>query len=166
MPGRGPGRFPGRGRPGKAGALVARAVVRESVTVAGRAERARVARASAAGVPDPGYQCGDDAALVGSELSGTKRAVLPAGGKLELVAKGSVGANGLLNAPELSKTFAPGGYVAVFHVAGFYRAQGVPLPAVPFLDVVRFHFGISEPAQHYHLPFKCTPWGYSCFRGA
>jgi 5-hydroxyisourate hydrolase-like protein (transthyretin family) len=19
--------------------------------------------------------------------------------------------------------------------------------------------------QHYHLPFKLTPWGYSCFRG-
>jgi 5-hydroxyisourate hydrolase len=90
---------------------------------------------------------------------------IDAGGKLELVAKGRVGANGLLNAPELSKTFAAGGYVAVFHVAGFYRAQGVPLPAVPFLDVVRFHFGISDPAQHYHLPFKCTPWGYSCFRG-
>ena len=87
-----------------------------------------------------------------------------AGGKLELVAKGSVGANGLLNAPELSKTFVAGGYVAVFHVAGFYRAQGIALPAVPFLAVVRFHFGISDPAQHYHLPFKCTPWGYSCFR--
>ena len=51
---------------------------------------------------------------------------IDAGGKLELVAKGRVGANGLLNAPELSKTFAAGGYVAVFHVAGFYRAQGVP----------------------------------------
>jgi len=89
-----------------------------------------------------------------------------AAGRLALIAKGRVGANGLLNAPELSKTFAPGGYVAVFHVAGFYRAQGVPLPAVPFLDVVRFHFGIADTAQHYHLPFKCTPWGYSCFRGA
>ena len=37
--------------------------------------------------------------------------------------------------------------------------------AVPFLDAVTFHFGIADPAQHYHLPFKCTPWGYSCFRG-
>src|SRR6516165_3275009 len=80
-----------------------------------------------------------------------------AGGRLALL--------GLLDAPELSKTFAPGGYVAVFQVAGFYRAQGIVLPAVPFLDVVRFHFGISDPAQLYHLPFKCTPWGYSCFRG-
>jgi 5-hydroxyisourate hydrolase len=87
------------------------------------------------------------------------------GGKLELVAKGLIGANGLLHHAGLSKTFAPGGYVAVFHVADFYRAQGIALPAVPFLDTVRFHFGVSDPAQHYHLPFKCTPWGYSCFRG-
>jgi len=88
-----------------------------------------------------------------------------AGGKLELVAKGSIGANGLLNQPELSKAFAAGAYVAVFHVADFYRAQGVTLPSVPFLGTVRFEFGIADPSQHYHLPFKCTPWGYSCFRG-
>ena len=87
------------------------------------------------------------------------------GGKLELLAKGATDATGLLNRPELSKPFVPGGYVAVFHVADFYRAQGIALPTVPFLDVVRFDFGIAEPAQHYHLPFKCTPWGYSCFRG-
>ncbi len=42
--------------------------------------------------------------------------------------------------------FAAGGYVAVLHVADFYRAQGVALPDVPFLVTVRFHFGISEPA--------------------
>ena len=39
------------------------------------------------------------------------------------------------------------------------------LPAVPFLDVVTYAFGIADPAQHYHLPFKLTPWGYSLFRG-
>src|SRR5215831_1978257 len=50
-----------------------------------------------------------------------------AGGRRELVAKGRVGANGLLNEPQLSKTFAAGGYVAGFHVADFYRAQGVAL---------------------------------------
>jgi 5-hydroxyisourate hydrolase len=36
---------------------------------------------------------------------------------------------------------------------------------VPFLDVVTYRFGIADPQAHYHLPFKCTPWGYSCFRG-
>ena len=26
-------------------------------------------------------------------------------------------------------------------------------------------FGIADLAQHYHLPFKMTPWGFSLFRG-
>jgi hypothetical protein len=58
------------GRPGKAGALMVGAEIRESVTVAGRAERARVARAFAVGVFGPGHPCGDDAALLVSELFG------------------------------------------------------------------------------------------------
>jgi 5-hydroxyisourate hydrolase len=28
-----------------------------------------------------------------------------------------------------------------------------------------FRFGIADPAQHYHLPLKVTPWGFSLFRG-
>jgi anti-sigma regulatory factor (Ser/Thr protein kinase) len=45
-------------------------VVRESVTVAGRAERARVARAFVGGVLGPGHPCGDAAVLLVSELFG------------------------------------------------------------------------------------------------
>jgi len=86
-------------------------------------------------------------------------------GTLDLIARGRIGADGLLASPELARRFAAGPYVASFRVADYYRAQGIALPAVPFLDVVDFHFGIADPAQHYHLPFKCTPWGYSCFRG-
>jgi anti-sigma regulatory factor (Ser/Thr protein kinase) len=44
--------------------------VRESVTVAGRAERARVARAFVGGVLGPGHPCGDDAALLVGEMFG------------------------------------------------------------------------------------------------
>ena len=44
--------------------------IRESVTVAGRAERARVAGAFAVGVLVPGTRAGDDAALLVSELFG------------------------------------------------------------------------------------------------
>ena len=53
-----PARWFARGGRGKAGALMARAVVRESVTVAGRAERARVARAFTVGVLGPGTRAG------------------------------------------------------------------------------------------------------------
>lgn len=44
--------------------------VLESVTVAGRPERARVARAFTVGVLGPGHPYGDDAALLVSELFG------------------------------------------------------------------------------------------------
>jgi serine/threonine-protein kinase RsbW len=42
--------------------------VRETVTLAGRAERARVARAFVGGVLGPGHPCGDVAILLVSEL--------------------------------------------------------------------------------------------------
>ena len=43
---------------------------RETVTLAGRAERARVARVFVAGVLGPGHPCGADAELLVSELFG------------------------------------------------------------------------------------------------
>jgi hypothetical protein len=46
------------------GALMAGLAVRETVTLAGRAERARVARAFVGGVLGPGRPCGDAAVLL------------------------------------------------------------------------------------------------------
>jgi len=54
-------------RAGRAAALMTCAV-RESVTLAGRAERARVARAFVDGVLGPGHRCGDVAAPLVEEL--------------------------------------------------------------------------------------------------
>ena len=96
------------------------------------------------------------------------RGVVGAGMRIELlqgskrIAEGSASTSGLL---EHKERVPAGQYEAVFHIAEWYRAQRVALPTVPFLDVVRYSFGISDSEQHYHLPFKCTPWGYSCFRG-
>jgi 5-hydroxyisourate hydrolase len=96
------------------------------------------------------------------------RGVVGAGMRIELhhdgrrIAAGTASEKGLL---ELGERVAPGLYEAVFHVAEWYRREGVALPPVPFLDVVTYRFGVADGAQHYHLPFKCTPWGYSCFRG-
>ena len=83
----------------------------------------------------------------------------------ELVASGAIGAKGLLEEPSLNARMLPGMYEAVFHVAQYFRDAGHLLPDVPFLDVVAYRFGIANPDQHYHLPMKLTPWGYSCFRG-
>lgn len=86
-------------------------------------------------------------------------------GCLQPLADGPVSASGLLEDERLARRFAPGRVQVRFHVAHWYRQAGSVLPQPPFLDVVVFDFGLADPAAHYHLPFKCTPWGYSCFRG-
>jgi anti-sigma regulatory factor (Ser/Thr protein kinase) len=65
-----PAGFPGRGGRGRAGAVMARVAVRESVTLAGRAERARAARRFVSEVLGPGHPCGDVAVLLVSEVFG------------------------------------------------------------------------------------------------
>ena len=68
---------------------------------------------------------------------------------------------GTLAAP----TPATGVYEATFHVGEWYRAQKVALPSPAFLETVPYRFGVADLAQHYHLPLKMTPWGFSLFRG-
>ena len=62
-------------------------------------------------------------------------------------------------------TMQAGQYELVFNAGDYFAAQGIALPTPRFIDLVTLAFGIADPAQHYHLPFKLTPWGYSLFRG-
>ena len=83
-----------------------------------------------------------------------------------LLCTGAINAKGVLDdAVLMSDAMQAGYYDAVFHAAEYYRSAGVALPALPFLDVVTYRFAIGDTRQHYHLPMKLTPWGYSCFRG-
>ena len=68
--------------------------------------------------------------------------------------------------PAYTGTLPRGRYEVRFEVGAFYRAAGVAMPTLAFQEVVPFVFGIDDPAQHYHLPFKFTPWGFSLFRGS
>jgi 5-hydroxyisourate hydrolase len=86
-------------------------------------------------------------------------------GAPRLISAGNLTTTGVLADPALNATFAPGFYEARFHVADYYRDVTGSAATVSFLDVVSYRFGIADPAAHYHLPMKCTPWGYSCFRG-
>ncbi|MHA6198381.1 hydroxyisourate hydrolase [Pseudomonas wadenswilerensis] len=82
------------------------------------------------------------------------------------VCEGRIGADGLLG--ELAGCAADcvaGVYEVHLEVAAFYRARGMSLPEPAFLDVLVYRFGLADTAQHYHLPFKLTAWGVSCFRG-
>ena len=87
------------------------------------------------------------------------------GSESRLVAAGSLSGTGVLADPALNGRFESGFYEARFHAADYYRAAAIAAPAIPFLDVIAYRFGIADPEAHYHLPMKCTPWGYSCFRG-
>ena len=101
----------------------------------------------------------------GTVASGMRIEVYVCAPERQLIVAGRTNAKGLLDDPALAARFAPGAYEAVFHVAEYYRSAGIVLPPVPFLDVVAYPFGIADSDQHYHLPFKVTPWGFSCFRG-
>ena len=82
-----------------------------------------------------------------------------------LIAAGSISNTGVLADSALNQRFEPGFYEARFHIADYYRNAIGAATAVPFLEVVNYRFGLAEPEAHYHLQMKCTPWGYSCFRG-
>jgi 5-hydroxyisourate hydrolase len=84
----------------------------------------------------------------------------------ETIVQAPVGANGgVEELAALTDRFPAGVYEATFFAGDYYRDRGEALPPVPFLDVVPYRFGIADARQHYHLPFKLTPWGFSCFRG-
>ena len=59
-----------------------------------------------------------------------------------------------------------GTYELVFHVGGYFRAQGVALSEPAFLDQVPVRFGIADPDRHYHVPLLVSPYGYSTYRGS
>jgi 5-hydroxyisourate hydrolase len=59
-----------------------------------------------------------------------------------------------------------GEFKLVFHLADYFRAQGIVLPDPPFLDRVPLRFGIADATADYHVPLLCTPWSYSTYRGS
>ena len=82
------------------------------------------------------------------------------------IAQGTCGAGGHFDHP-----VAQGGgvirgtYEVRFDVAAFYADSDLTLPDPAFMDVAVFRFGIDRVTEHFHLPFKFTPWGFSLFRG-
>lgn len=85
----------------------------------------------------------------------------------KLLADGRINGSGVLEHPTMrgEGLTDTGIYEAVFHIGDWYRGQGVALPTPAFLETVPYRFGIADLAQHYHLPLKMTPWGFSLFRG-
>lgn len=88
-------------------------------------------------------------------------------GVRKMIATGKLAASGALDhAIVQGEGVTEGPYQVIFHVGDYLRATGAPTSTPPFLDLVPFRFTIADAAQHYHLPFKFTPWGFSLFRGS
>lgn len=82
------------------------------------------------------------------------------------VAVGTCEAGGLLRHPVAEGAGVERGmYEVEFDVGAYSRANGVAVPDPSFLEVAVFRFGIDRVHEHFHLPFKFTPWGFSLFRG-
>ena len=81
-----------------------------------------------------------------------------------LIAQGRIGPNGLLAHPSANGEFIIAGlYEVNFAVGEYLSALG---RSIAFLDHVPFRFRVLDASEHYHLPFKFTPFGFSLFRGA
>ena len=82
------------------------------------------------------------------------------------IARGELDDEGTLNDPVTAATLRAGTYEIHFHAGAWFAGAPLNLSDPPFLDVVLFRFNIADPEQHYHLPMKITPWGFSLYRGA
>ena len=82
------------------------------------------------------------------------------------IAAGSCTESGLFQHPVAEGADVERGvYEVEFDVGAYYRNCGVAIPDPSFLEVAVFRFGIDRVHEHFHLPFKFTPWGFSLFRG-
>jgi 5-hydroxyisourate hydrolase len=82
------------------------------------------------------------------------------------VARGDCAANGhFLHPVSDGVGVIRGMYEVRFGVAEYYRLSGVDIPDPSFVEEAVFQFGIDRIGEHFHLPFKFTPWGFSLFRG-
>lgn len=82
------------------------------------------------------------------------------------IAAGSCSKSGLLQHPVTDGfEIKRGMYEVEFDVGAYYRANGSILPDPSFLEIATFRFGIDRVSEHFHLPFKFSPWGFSLFRG-
>ena len=88
-------------------------------------------------------------------------------GRRQQVTSAMTNADGRTPVPLMSgEAIAPGQYELTFHVADYFKRQGVVLAAPPFLDDIVIRFGIADTRGQYHVPLLVSPYGYSTYRGS
>ena len=83
-----------------------------------------------------------------------------------LVARGAVGTDGVVAHPIASGAgVTPGAHEVELAAGDYYRALDIAVGEPAFQERAVFRFTVVDPAEHYHLPIKLSPWGLSIWRG-
>jgi 5-hydroxyisourate hydrolase len=84
----------------------------------------------------------------------------------QLVANAYVGSDGVVaHAMTSGAGVTRGCYEVELFIGPYYRSIDVDVGTPAFQEVAVFRFGVVDPAEHYHLPIKLSPWGMSVWRG-
>jgi len=103
----------------------------------------------------------------GKPAAGVQIELFKAGDQATPLVSAVTNADGRCDEPLLSgDDFQRGQYELVFHAGDYFASTGVSLPEPRFLDRVVIRFGVSDEAQHYHVPLLISPFAYSTYRGS
>ena len=103
----------------------------------------------------------------GKPAAGLKIELFRIGRDAEPVTVATTNADGRGDRPLLEgEALVAGVYELRFHAGDYLRRSGAKVTEPAFLDVVPIRFGISAPADHYHVPLLLSPYGYSTYRGS
>ena len=85
----------------------------------------------------------------------------------KLLVEATTNSDGRVDRPLLEgDSLSVGRYTLEFEAGNYFRARGVKLSEVPFLDVIPIGFGIGDADAHYHVPLLVSPYAYSTYRGS
>ena len=83
-----------------------------------------------------------------------------------VVGTGCVGDSGAFVHPMNDGQGVPAGaYEALLHAGEYFRFMGHISEKPAFQEIVTLRFNVLDANEHYHLPVKITPWGFSVWRG-
>ena len=89
----------------------------------------------------------------------------PDAGRRE-VGAGAIGPDGVFRHASTDGTGVQTGvHEILLHAGDFYRGASLGAAAPAFQEVIAFRFTVTDVREHYHLPFKISPWGLSVWRG-